>query len=479
MEERPSPLPFSGDAMLTLSLLLLAVGPAAALDGDSLRAETTFGLFRDPYDFLLEPGVLAREDGHALYSLLAGQTGGGRGGLGYLGSFGPGAWGLAVDGTRTAATSAATSSVPTETSTQETTSETWQYDTRIGARGGIGYQFDKRLSLGAGIRVDLDRQRASMDASGATPGANSTTWVDGEATYKAIGERRDNDLDVQGVVGLAMGTRARWVEIDALVLHEADTATRDGRVEDILNGYVVEYSGYAVGPLIDNHVSNGGGLAVDSEIRLDDAWSLRAAARAETTFGSAHDLDSTTTTTATDGTVTSDSFVVDDSSVRDTLLDLLVAGHYRSDALLLRFGLEAGHAPSTWSYTAEHVVSTDTSTPIPWTHATTYDVTSLGLPVAVEVPVADRWTLRAGGAWSWYHAASTEEDTVETTVNSSESAVTGSSLVGAAGFRFAASERFRLDAAVHGSSACYGTTCDVEGGALGLASVYLSGVVDW
>ena len=78
-------------------IALLLASQAMALDTVSLRSTATYDLYRDPYDFFDQPGVLAVEQERGVLTGLDLYGGPGRYTIGYYGTLGSGVLGAAFD----------------------------------------------------------------------------------------------------------------------------------------------------------------------------------------------------------------------------------------------------------------------------------------------------------------------------------------------------------------------------------------------
>jgi hypothetical protein len=472
--------------MSPFAILLALVQPAAAIDLQSLRSEATFGLFRDPYDYITQPGLLARQDGNLLYTLLSGQTDAGRMGLGYQGVLGNVSLGALADYRHAGTTESSTNESTFAKTSSKSESEGWTRASELSFVLGAGMPLSKKFSLGAALRIDNASFGQTEDISGGGYAADTRTYVDGEMSTSTTGTREQSSGNIMAIVGAALGGDKKWVSIDAFVTRPKSITEINTKAEDLNSEYTYTLKGFDAGsPLETNFTAFGPGIRLDSQYAVNKVLDLRLAASYMMSSGAANldKVEGTVTDTSSGDSVT-ETYAIKDTSVKGSLANVLFAMHYGDDDLRLRAGISATFSSMSSAWTSETSTTASKADPTVWKDSYGGGVREIGLPIAVELPVHERWILRSGARFSSYKVSGegtfeqkpTEDSTIKNERTASSS---GTGVVATLGFRFKATEKFRLDAAILGSNACDASGCSGSSGVFDNTTVYGSGVVRW
>lgn len=463
-------------------ITLLLVSQAFALDTESLRSTSTYDLFRDPYDYLLMPGVMAAEDERAVITLLNAYGGAGRYAAGYYGELGPGVLGAAVD-FGSAGSSAREQEVEKIADVQtKIVSESQGSSSAWTALLSYGMPLSDSLALGAAFYVSQASQSVSFDpATGSLGGAITNIDVsDGDDT-EANGLASYKGRSLAALVGGALYNDAGYLSLDVGIGSSLDSAEVDAHYEYV--DTTIDYSGYVPGTSFTDNRKGMGPLAKLEIVRaVGDSTDLRITADLSMASGEPATQKSTIVTEAPDYENTEED-QYKNANWRTSTYGVLAALHFEGEDLSVRPGVRIranGYGEEYTPYSKTTTVSGDTETESESEYDTSldYSALSLGLPLAVEVPLGeeDRWTLRLAGDWTWSRAkletttTVKDEDAEYSDVVTTNSVSTSSSADASLGLRFAPVDALRMDVAAYG-----GTTFGSAGNeAINIGSVWVS-----
>jgi hypothetical protein len=398
--------------------LLLLLPNARAWSPDSLRAEATFGLFRDSYDLLREPAGLAENPEPHVYTLLGNQGGSDRLSAGFIGQLGPGVLGFIADGTTDGSSSRTTSVVAATAATAETTSErTTQSATRSGGiYAGYGIPLREGVAVAVGVQTEA---RGWSTTLAPVPGSSplvggtleQTSDADGSSSTQQ-GHYDERERDSLARVG-ANFQRPRFdLEVDLSLAHLL--RNNSGAASQSSDDLEYEWSGAVEAASLDSNVSAWlPGAAVDLTVPMTAELAVRAFVGGQ--FGPATLVTTQTRELYTD--------YVDPSLSEATTTDLrgasadlaeadgLLALHVDRGDLQLRVG-----AAGAWERSRLDVgefVEVDgvgTETALDRREQAAF---AQGL-VAIEQRANDRWLLRAGASWTHSWLSSNSSSTLLT-----------------------------------------------------------------
>lgn len=489
-------------------IALLLASQALALDTASLRSDSTFNLFRDPYDFMLQPGVMAAEDERAIITLLSAYGGAGRYVGGYYGQLGPGVLGAAVDFGRASSVSqtetidhvAIDSDADTKTTTTSlalSSSSDWS--------GFLSYGLPVSDSLAFGVALYMNQaaDKISFDASsGSVGGANTDIDIAGPDEETSIdtessGQARYKDQTMAVLVGGAMFGDKGYLSLDAGLR----TQTLSAVLEDArwhYGDYTTTWSGYVPGTSFGDNRKGLGPIARLELVRqLNDTLGLRLTADLAMASGGpttnkstnvyedqTEDFENTTTTTDE----------LKNAKWNSSSYGALLALHINGEGLAVRPGIRFRATGYGETYTPvstsvyQYNIAGEEQDPVESTSEFDADLSlksmSLGLPIAVEVPLGqdEAWTLRMAGDWAWTKSALTVhthsevegDEEIDGDQSSSDDTNASGSVTSTAtaafGLRFWPIDAFRLDAAAFGGTSFTGGGSE----AVDIASVWLS-----
>jgi hypothetical protein len=468
--------------MTPFVLLLTLAQPAQALELQSARSESTYGLFRDPFDYVVEPGLMARQEGHQLYTQLSSENSGGRFGLGYQGRSGSAAFGIIGDGAFTGTTEG-------DTVTDSTGSQTTDGWTKAGdwsLLAGAALAVSDSLSFGAALRLDSDTFSETIDPTTLGYGPDRTLTADGERVFDSHGTLETVTGNTLVLVGAALGAEKTWVEVDAFFNHTANTRDFAGRVETVKGKITntLTINGFDVSdPLGSNNTTSGPGLKLDSQIRIKKALDLRLAGSLLAASGSA--ATTRFSSKLDDGTNSLEAIdALSSSEVKATVTNLLAVLEYGGDDLKLRMGFSATFAPISLAWDESYDPGVPKAQVQAWFESEDVTLREYAVPIAAELPVHDRWILRSAARFSSYttgvetsridHLTDDENLTTDTSQS-----LSGTVVDAALGFRFKATPLFRLDAGISGQSSCTAQGCTGSAGLLDTTALFASGTVHW
>jgi hypothetical protein len=472
--------------MTPFALLLVLVEPATALDAQSLRSEATYGLFRDPLDYIVEPGMLPRQEGHQLYTLLASQNDAGRFGAGYQGSSGKAAFGVLVDGTFSKTSEGSTDKSNSPDGSQSLTLTGWTKASAWSVLLGGAFSPSDALSVGAALQIESDAFSETIDPTTLSYGLNSTLKVNDEAVATSNGTFEQGSSTTKALAGATFGGKKSWVEVDVFFVHDSEKSSYDATSHTAAGDLVLTETikGFDVNnPLTSNYTASGPGLKADSQIAINDAFDVRLAGSFQVASGGA--ATNTFKVTDSDGTDSlTQTYKLTSSEVRATVTNLLAVIEYGDDDLKLRAGVSATFSPASLSWHESYDTGAPEAPVTTWKEGLDVGSHEFALPVAVELPVHDRWILRSAARFvssgaSIESSVTQSPDDVSSNTSSSSNAFSTSSVEAALGFRFKATPRFRLDASVAGVSSCTPSGCTGAAGLVDTASLFASGVVHW
>jgi len=465
-------------------IALLLASQAFALDSSSLRATTTFDLFRDPYDFLMQPGLTAAEDERGLVTMLSYYNASGRYAIGYYGKLGPGVLGSVVDFGSSSSTSETKDTTKVADVQTVTDSDTEASTSSWAAQLSYGIPVSDSFAFGLAFRMDQTGQTASFDPTSGTVGG-SRTDIDisnGDDT-KSYGLAKTKDRTMELLVGGAIYGDKGYFSLDAGLQTLLNSATVDAGWEYVDS--TIAYKGYVPGTSFDDNRTGKGPMARLEFVRaMGDQTDLRMTAdfgmlsgkpETETSVYSTEDTDTSYTQTER----------LKDAKFKSSSWGLLTAVHYEGDDISIRPGLRLAGGGYADQYTPESSYksvygdTTDEGSSEGGDYTSSLKVLTFGLPLAVEIPLGDeeRWTLRMAGEWDWTRTKLestyyTEDTDVETsTKDVADSMSTATAVAGSFGLRFKPVDRFRLDAAT------FNSTSFPSGGSetFAIGSVWLSG----
>lgn len=469
------------------TLLWLLTAPAFAYDPDSLRADASFGLFRDEYDYLREPATLAHQPGRHVFTVLGNQGGTDRFSLGWLGGLGPGVFGAIADAgvsggsahneTTTAATAVSGDTV--------TITDAWSRTRGAAAFLGYGVPLGDVVAVGIGAEASFTRWDASLAPEpGGVPTIGGTleqTTVDGEATLVEDGAWLERGRELTAIVGVAVALGGAEVEAD---LHlRRSTVAASGETLRITPTTEYSSTGFQPDGTLENNLDAWvPGLAIDAIVPAGDRAAVRLFAEGARGSGRPavderfEGYDDDTDPAAPVSWTESERLVDPDFDL--TEVEALLALHLDGDVTSTRFGVAVAHDRERFAFTraAERddgatITSTETRERLDQAY------TGVSLPIAVEIAAAPRLVVRAGGRWVAAFVRYDGRSVLQTAPG--EGAVTEDRDVAgdvntyvqlATGFRYDAGERFSLD------FVALGTGVGDDRVALDVTSVLVSGV---
>lgn len=463
-------------------LALLLVSQAFALDQSSLRSTSTYDLFRDPYDYLLLPGVMAAEDESALITLLNAYGDAGHFSAGGYGKLGPGVLGAVVDVGGAGSSSDAKETQKIVDAQAVTRSISTASSSSWGAILSYGMPLSDTLAFGAALRVEQDASTLSFDpSSGTVGGANTEIDIsDGDDT-KSEGSAGYLDRSLEALVGGALFSDSGYMSLDVGLAMTTVSSQVSGTWEYVDS--TITYKGYVPGTAFAENRAGLGPVARFEMVRaVGEITDLRVTADLGMAAGEPARLSSSSTTTATDTSYTQTE-TLKNATWRSSSYGVLAALHVEAEDLSVRPGLRLRRGSYGEAYTLEssyesvYGETTDEG-------SAEYDASlergflTLGLPIAVEVPLGqeERWTMRLAGDWAWTRTTVVDgtfyEDEEAEASDRTETTTTSASSAGSAalGLRFQPVDALRLDAAAYGGTSYGGGSNE----AVSIGSVWLS-----
>lgn len=477
--------------------LLVLVTSAFALDSASLRSTSTSDLFRDPYDFFDQPGLLSFEEERAVLTTLSAYGGAGRYMLGYYGGVGPGVFGAAFDYGASGSTSQSTVKFESDLEDFEYVVDTksTSYDKVKGwtAVLSYGFQSSDTMGLGGALRIQQVGESASYTPGGAVGGSQDLIDYDDDdfgTDSSTTGSAKVIDRTISVVAGGAINGDSSTLSVHAVVSHV--TATAKGSATYVSGDNTTTLNGFVPGTAFsDNRKGIVPGVTFEGVFDLNDTMALRVDADVAYGFGSPAVMQSTTINTLDDSDIgyveTTTSTYSQTSKWSASSLGTLVALQIEGESIKVRPGLRVRAGgyneyyvlETAYEYDPEEGDGTDGSSESE--SRTGLGAISVGLPLAVEVALdPDQiWSLRMGSDWSWSRANLTQgplvnedEDAETTETTNSSSTSSSSALQGAFGLRFWPVDAFRMDASAFAASSF--SPADNESGPFNIGTVWLS-----
>lgn len=466
-------------------ITLLLISQAFALDTASLRSTATSDLFRDPYDYLLMPGVMAAEDERGLVTLLSAYGGAGRYALGYYGGAGPGVVGAAFDFGTAGNSSTSTNVYKLADAQTKTVSDAASSSSAWSGLLSYGMPLSDSLALGAALWISQGANTVSFDpSSGSVGGANTNIDVsDGDDT-SSEGSASYKGRSLAVLVGGAMYSDSGYLSLDVGLAQTLDSADVEGEWEYVDTS--IKYSGYVPGTAFSSNRKGLGPLAKLELVRaVGDMTDLRITADLSMASGEPHTAESKVVTKSGTDTVFTSTHTdeLKNASWSGSSYGVLVALHVEGEDLSVRPGIRvrgSGYGETYTPYSSDSTEFDGTTTETESKYDTEMNISSLslGLPLAVEVPLGaeEHWTLRMAGDWTWSRSKLNTKDTYKdedveynettTTTSTSTSSATDASI----GLRFQPVDAMRLDAAAFGGTSFGGANNE----AINIGSVWLS-----
>ena len=392
-------MPFAIVPFAIIPLLTLLCGSSLASGDPSLRYQTSFGLFWDPWDYLEEPAMLSRQGGRHIYTQLAGMGDSKNLLLGRVGPARQGVWGANLEGGGSSAASSATAENE-DTGLQELM-ESWDRAYQLAGLFSYGRALNDRLALGLRVTAELDQSASSMGCQPWGDFSSDETQVqrlDGEEVYRGSGSYTRRSGRYGLLVGLAQGEGDRWLEMDLRLeyarevpLAEAELDTGDERYH--LQGF------HPAEPLESNQSAWNPGLRVDTLSPLHKDLDLRVLGDVQVARGGVSVDESLQTYWSGDrGETLEMAARVKNYTAWWEQAELLGVLHWTRDALALRGGLgvTVEHDSVAYVHTLDDDWGGDTSTSTQ-VEVTTTDLT-LQMPLALELQVHPAWMIRSGAA---------------------------------------------------------------------------------
>lgn len=470
-------------------IALLIASQAFALDAASLRSTATYDLYRDPYDFFNQPGVLAVEQERGVLTGLDLYGGPGRYTIGYYGSLGKGVLGAAFDFG--------------QSTSYSDSKDTYSFDgddtiTFGDAEGGgaawnahltYGLSLSENMAAGVAVWVNQAGAKFSFDPQRGAVGGTRTDvdYPDGDDS-SSFGLATYTSRSVVVLAGGAIFSDKGYISMNAGVRSVLDRASVDAIYE--YGDTTIKYSGFVPGTSFGDDRKGLGAIAsLEAVQALNDDMDLRLSfglgylpgkvALTESTVVQEDDASNTTLTDVSSW---------EDAKWRNTQAGVLAALHIENDDLTVRPGLRIGYTgyaeayKPTTSFDYDYDGSDyDVDGSSQYDYSSTLVGLEVGLPLAVEVPLGqkDIWTLRMATDWSWSRVKSTTEtfyndedndvsEKLQTTDASSSSAASGSF-----GLCYWPVERFRMDAAIFGGTSFDGSDATMAD-TFGLSAVSVS-----
>lgn len=452
-------------------IALLIASQALALDAGSLRSTATYDLYRDPYDFFDQPGVLAVEQERGVLTGLDLYGGPGRYTIGYYGALGKGVLGAAFD-------------FGQSTSYSDST-DTFDYDgdetITFGDAEGGGSAWNAHLTYGlslsdnmaAGVAVWVNQAGAtfSFDPQSGSVGGTRTDvdYPDGDDS-DSYGLASYTSRNMLVLAGGAIFSDKGYISMNAGVRTVLDRAAVDAGWT--YGDTSIKYSGYVPGTAFaDNRKGLGAVASLEAVQALNDSTDMRLS------FGLGYipgkvAIQESEILNESDGYDGTDTTSWEDAKWRNTQAGMLAALHIQNDDLTVRPGLRFGYTGYADSYKPTVAYDYnyegedyDASGASQYQYGSTLVGLEVGLPLAVEVPLGntDIWTLRMATDWSWSRLKTTtetyyEDEDADTSERlTTKDAAVSTSASGSFGLCYWPVERFRMDAAIFGATSFDGS----------------------
>ena len=467
-------------------IALLLASQAMALDTVSLRSTATYDLYRDPYDFFDQPGVLAVEQERGVLTGLDLYGGPGRYTIGYYGTLGSGVLGAAFD--FGSATSSSSSNDNYDFDGDETI-------TFADAEGGgsawnahltYGVSLSESMAAGVAIWVNQAGGTYSFDPqSGSLGGSRTDVDYPSGDDSTSYGQAKMVSRNITALAGASFFSDKGYISLNAGLRTVLDRGTVDAGWEQ--GDSTINYSGYVPGMgFSDNRKGLGAIAKIEAVQALSDNKDLRITVGVGFVPGGVATPESVLETEAGDYYEKTTTAWKNDKW-RTTSAAVLAALHIENDDMTVRPGLRIGYTGYADSYTPvsafeyDYGDAGDGDSSSEYNYASTAVGLEFGLPLAVEVPLGenDIWTLRMAADWSWTRVKTSSttvyEDSdadireqLDTHAASSSTAASGSF-----GLCYWPVERFRMDAAIFGGTSFDGSDSTV-GDTFGLGALSLS-----
>lgn len=438
-------------------MFVLLVATAAATDEDSLRASASFGLFRDAYDYLQEPGSLGRQPGRDLYTLLGNQGGTGRFSLGYVGAVGPGVLGAIGDvGIESSHEHGSTSRAATAASDATREETAARSDTRsFSATLGYGVPLGERWSVGAGFEVASDSWSTTLAPDPPNDPIVGGTLTDGGGAEES-GSWEQRALTMGGTLGAVVAAGPLDLDLAARLARVQDAA--HGRSERHTADEDYVWSGYdAAGSLAGNVTGWVPGAGLDARVAVGPA-AVRLQVEGD------HGVLAPSRTRHSESYTGPDTSWSEDETLSAARADwsagsALAVLELRSGATEVRVGVGVDAAREQAEYTTDTVRYADGAASSATTrHRIVTQEVDLALPLAVESAVSKTVAVRAGAEWLTWVLDTSSRDVLrsdpgegDTTADSSHSTTWRSVVQLAVGARWDVAPIFSLDVVASGT----------------------------
>lgn len=471
-------------------IALLLASQAMALDTASLRSTATYDLYRDPYDFFDQPGVLAVEQERGVLTGLDLYGGPGRYMVGYYGTLGKGVLGAAFDFGQAMSYSESNDVYDYDGDTTTTFADAQGGGSAWDAHLTYGLSLSESMAAGVALWVNQAGSTFSFDPQSGSVGGSRTDvdYPDGDDS-SSYGLAEYTQRSITGLVGGAIFSDKGYISVNAGLRTVLSRPTVDAGWE--YGDTTIQYEGYPPGTSFGNNRKGVGAIgSIEAVQALDDGMDLRVTVGLGYIPGSVA-VDHTSVTNQSEGYEGVDTSLWKDAKWRTTQAGVLTALHIENDDMTVRPGLRIGYTGYADAYTP--VTSFDYNydgSDYDVDGSSEYDYSStavaleVGLPLAVEVPLGqkDIWTLRMAGDWSW----SRIKTTTETTYNDEDADIseklttldlaTSTSASGSFGLCYWPVERFRMDAAVFGGTSFDGSS-ETNADTFALGAVSLSATI--
>jgi hypothetical protein len=449
--------------MITLLALALA-GPAHALDLNSLRAESTYGLYREAYDFFQLPGRLATEEERGVMSLLAHEGDAGHFSSGYYGGMGKGVFGVMVDYARAGTSSAAVTKDDVDGDTTTARANSAVDASHLDMVLAYGLNTSDSFSIGAALRFNNYKEESTIDPLAPSPGSSTSSLdaPDDAGDAKAAGTYTGGARIIEAQVGIGLHGDSHEIAINAVVGQLAQVNDVNGKAQtddqtDTVRGYL---PGSA---WTGNRTGLAPGLRFDGIFDINDDMALRINAGVGTVKGGPTTPKTTFESDPDGGDTTTISESLKGAEFSSLSWTLLGALHIDAGDYTVRPGLRLAGTNSSQSYKLVNTTEVDGSDPVESEASYGGEAKGflLGLPIAAEVPLgeSEAWRLRLGAEWDYYKATGvslynvTDEEQETSHDENQTDVVSGSVVTGALGVGFQPVEGLRLDGVIKSGSA--------------------------
>lgn len=467
-------------------IALLIASQAMALDTDSLRSTATYDLYRDPYDFFDQPGVLAVEQERGVLTGLDLYGGPGRYTIGYYGTLGSGVLGAAFDFGNSASSAASTDNYDFDGDETITFGDSEAGGSAWNAHLTYGVSLSESMAAGVAIWVNQSGGVYSFDPQSGSLGGTRTDvdFPEGDDS-SSFGQAKLVNRSITALAGASFFSDKGYFSLNAGLRTVLSRGTVSAGWESGDN--TITYSGYVPGlSFSDNRKGVGAIASIEAVQALSDTKDLRVTVGVGFIPGSVATIDSKVETEGED-TYEASTESWKDAKWRSTSAGVLAALHIQHDDMSVRPGLRIGYTGyadtvtpvSSFEYDYGDAGDGDGSSE--YNYSSTAVGLELGLPLAVEVPLGqnDIWTLRMAADWSWSRTKATattiyedkDADIVEQL--DTQSSASSSAASASFGLCYWPVERFRMDAAIFGGTSFDGSDATL-GDTFGLGAVSLS-----